>query len=122
MAACVLRRAAMATANREQLAAELIKLRRVYEPYESRDKEICAELKRLAAGAGNFEVVVRGKGRIKVSAPKDKAMKGTAPEIVVEKFMELPQRERDRMTERGIVKMEPQYTGAYYGAVTVEFF
>jgi|SRR5215467_8524167 len=108
--------------DREKLAEELIRLRRVYEPHEARDKEICAELKRLAAGAGNFEVVIKRKGRIKVSAPKEKAMKGIAPEIVVDKFMALPERERAKLTERGIVRMEPQYTGAYYGAVTVELF
>jgi hypothetical protein len=38
----------MATPNRDKLAEELIKLRKVYEPYEARDREICAELKRLA--------------------------------------------------------------------------
>lgn len=111
----------MAT-SKEKLAEELIRLRRLYEPHEARDKEICAELKRLAAGDGNFEVVVSGKGRIKVSAPKDKAMKGIAPEIVIEKFMALPDRQRDRLRELGVVRMEPQYTGAYYGAVTVELF
>src|SRR5215468_9700187 len=112
----------MASPNREKLAEELIRLRKVYEPHEARDKEICAELKRIAGEGGNFEVVVKGRGRIKVSAPKDKAMKGIAPEIAVDLFMTLPLRERERLIDRGIVKMEPQYAGAYYGAVTVELF
>jgi hypothetical protein len=54
----------MATSNRDKLAEELIRLRKVYEPYEARDKEICAELKRLALDGGNFEIVIKGKGRI----------------------------------------------------------
>jgi hypothetical protein len=108
--------------DREKLADELIRLRTIYQPYEARDKEVCAELKRLAGESGNFEVVIKGKGRIKVSKPKAKEMTGLAPEIVVEAFLGLPQRERDRLEEKGIVKMAPQYTGAYYGAVTVELF
>jgi hypothetical protein len=110
------------TPNRDKLAAELIALRKKYEPFEARDKEICTLLKQLAGSSGNFEVVVKGEGRIKVSAPKDKAMKGTAPEIVVEAFMALPQRRRDALIEQGVVKVFPQYSGAYYGAVTVELF
>jgi len=113
----------MGIPDKQNLARELIGLRSKYEPYEARDKEICAELKRLAAdGGGNFEVVVKGKGRIKVSKPKPKEMTGPAPEIVVDKFLALPDRKREDLIERGIVKMEPQYSGAYYGAVTVELF
>jgi hypothetical protein len=80
-------------------------------------------LKRDAADHGeNFQLVVDKLGRIKVSAPKDKVCKGTAPEIIVEAFLALPERERDKLIEKGIVRIAEQWTGAYYGAVTVELF
>lgn len=108
--------------KRDKLARELIELRRRYAPYEARDAEICSLLKAEARDGGNFEVVINKVGRIKVSSPREKAMKGLAPEIIVDAFLGLPQMKRDRLIEDGIVKMEPQYSGAYYGAVTVELY
>src|SRR5258708_32740284 len=102
--------------TREELVTELLDMRRIYALYEARDSEICALLKAEAADeGGNFQVTIDGLGRIKVSAPRDKAMKGEAPELVVNKFYALPDRKREALIEQGIVKMEPQYSGAYYG-------
>jgi hypothetical protein len=57
-----------------------------------------------------------------VSAPKTKRCIGTAPEIVVEAFLKLPERERKRLLERGIVIEAEQWKAPYYGSVTAELF
>ncbi len=57
-----------------------------------------------------------------MSAPKTKRCIGTAPEIVVEAFLKLPERERKRLLERGIVIEAEQWKAPYYGSVTAELF
>jgi hypothetical protein len=86
----------------------------------AREKEIKTIL--LSDADGNFKEVVDGIGVVKVSAPKPERCTGTAPEIVVEAFLGMTELQRDRLTEKGIVKIAEQWTGKYYGSVTVELF
>lgn len=43
-------------------------------------------------------------------------------ELDFQEWLKAPQRIRDSLIERGIVKKVTEYTGPYYGAVTVELF
>lgn len=104
----------------DALCRELLALCRKNAEDDARRDEIKAELKKGAVE--NFQVTVAGLGKVKVSAPQPKRCTGTAPEVVVESFLALPQREQDRLTERGIVRIAQQWKNAYYGSVTPELF
>jgi hypothetical protein len=110
--------------DRDKLAKELVKLRKVYAPYEGRDAEICSVLKQDAAdNGGNFQVVVDKQGKVKVSAPHGKAPKGETWELDLDAWInKTTQAERARLMDKGLIKRVTEYSGAYYGAVTVELF
>jgi hypothetical protein len=105
------------------LARELAKLRAEHATVFARDAELKSLLIEIAKSKGeNFKEVATGLGTVNVSAPKEARCKGTAPELVIEAFLAAPERTRDNLIERGIVKIVEQWTGAYYGAVTVKLF
>jgi hypothetical protein len=109
--------------DREKLVRRLIKLRRIYAPYEGEDKEICASLKKDGGdNGGNFQLVIDKQGKVSVSAPHSKTPKGTTWEFDLEALAEglrldsqEPHGAGDRQGGHGIFR-------AYYGAVTVELF
>jgi hypothetical protein len=107
--------------NRHALCEELLKLRAKHADVYAREKEIKSLLIK-DAGDENFKEVIDKLGAVKVSAPKPERCTGTAPEIVVEAFLMLSERERDKLTGKGIVKIAEQWTGKYYGSVTAELF
>jgi hypothetical protein len=76
-----------------------------------------------ADASENFQIRIEKLDAVKVSEPKDKRCVGTAPQIVVEAFLKLPEGHRKSLIERGIVTrgaaMEER---AYYGGVTIELF
>jgi hypothetical protein len=101
----------------------LITLRRIYAPYEGEDAELCALLKKEAKEAGDgYQITIDKYGRVKVSAPHDKTMKGETWELDIQAFINATQRTRDSLMRQGIVKKVTEYSGAYYGSVTVELF
>jgi hypothetical protein len=115
--------AAKKLSKREEAARELVDLRQEFREAYARDKELCAILKEEAKTLGeNFKETFPGLGVVKVSAPKEARCKGTAPEVVVEAFLKLTDKEQDKLTERGIVKIAEQWTNPYYGSVTVDLF
>lgn len=108
---------------RRAAAEELVRLRSKNAAVYAREKELKKTLTTAAGDLGeNFQETFPGVGTVKVSAPKPKSCKGTAPEIVVETFLALPERERDRLTGKGIVAIAEQWSSPYYGAVTVDLF
>lgn len=107
----------------DALCTELLKLTRKTEADDARKKEIKTELLRVAGESGeNMKIIIEKLGLVKVSAPRPKECTGVAPEVVVEVFLALPEREQDRLKERGIVKIAEQWKNAYYGSVTPELF
>ncbi len=108
--------------NREKLVSELLELRRKYAPYEPRDKEIRALLIQSAEDEGESFKIVDELGKTSVSAPQPKRLTGTAPEVVVEKFLALPAREQKALLRQGIVRIAEQWKDAYSGQVRVELF
>src|SRR5258708_14413847 len=101
--------------NREKLVNELLELRRKYAPYEPRDKEIRALLIQSAEDEGESFKIVDELGKASVSAPQPKRLTGTAPEVVVEKYLSLPAREQKAMLSQVIVRSAAQCRDAYSG-------
>jgi hypothetical protein len=107
--------------DHEALCRELLNIRKKHAEAFAREDEIKSELK--TGAAENFQVKIDYKlGVVKVSAPKPKRCIGTAPEIVVETFLKLPENQRKSLVERGIVIEAEQWKSAYYGSVTPELF
>jgi hypothetical protein len=109
--------------RREKLVKELLELRQQYKPFEARDDEICSLLKQDAKDeGGNFKVTIEGLGFVNVSAPKDQHRTGTSYELNLDKFLASPQRDQDRLIERGYARKIEVWKNAYYGAVNVTLF
>jgi hypothetical protein len=108
--------------NRDKLVKELLELRHKYAPYEPRDKEIRALLIQSAEDEGESFKIMDELGRANVSAPQPKRLTGTAPEVVVDKFLALPKAEQNTLIRRGIVRIAEQWKDAYSGRVTVVLF
>jgi len=109
--------------DRDKLARRLIAIEKISAPHAGERAEICAALKKDAKdNGGNFQVAIDKHGKVIVSAPKDKKFKGKTWELDLEAFMQAPKNQRDALLKRGIVKEVDEYTGAYYGSVTVELF
>jgi hypothetical protein len=106
----------------EKRVRRLLTLRRIYAPYEGEDAEICQWLKQEAARTGNFQESIAKLGKIKVSAPHDRKFKGKTWVLDVEAFLQAAKPTRDSLLKRGLVKEVDEYSGAYYGSVTVELF
>jgi hypothetical protein len=107
--------------TRHALCEELLKLRSEHADAFAREKEIKALLIK-DAGTENFKEVVDKLGVVKVSAPKEQRCTGTAPELVIDAFLGMTELQRDKLTEKGVVKIAEQWTGKYYGSVTAELF
>lgn len=109
--------------ERAALARELVTIHRKHSEAFLRIDDLKAQLKKMAGDLGeNFKEEFPGLGAVKVSAPKDKRCKGTAPEIVVEAFLGLPERRREKLLADGIVVVAEQWTSPYYGSVSVDLF
>lgn len=107
--------------DRDSLAAELVEIEKRQTLDNARKKEIKVALLEAANGE-NYKVAIPGLGVVKVSAPKDARCTGTAPQIVVEAFLDLPRARQEKLVEQGVVTIAEQWTGKYYGSVTVELF
>lgn len=103
-----------------ELAEELVDLRRKYAAVFDRTEELKSALKDGATS--NFKEVFTGKGEVTVSAAKPKEKTGTAPEVVVSVFLQLPKKEQTALVKAGVVQIVDVYNGAYYGAVKVKLF
>ena len=85
--------------------------------------DLKTRLKAVATGLkANFKETFAGLGEVSVSASREKTFKGNLPIVVPEVWNALPKKERDTLEKKGIVKMEPSYTGAFYGKVEVKLF
>ena len=109
--------------DRDKLARRLLAIDKISAPYQGERAEICAALKKEAEEAGgNYQVLVDRQGRVKVSAPHGREPKGETWELDLQAWLKLTQKTRDSLLARGIVKKVTEYSGAYYGGVTVELF
>lgn len=109
--------------SRLKLVRELLQLRKDNEAIYKREEELKADLKAIAGGLGeNFKETIPGLGSVSVAPPKDKQFKGTMPEVVGLKWTALTDAQRKKYLEGGVIAEVEQWSGAYYGAVTVKLF
>lgn len=109
--------------DRRQLAEELVGIHKEHRKVFERMDAIKASLKQLAGEAGaSFQELFSDVGKVSVAPPKPKTFKGRVPECVPEKFYALPKGEQTRLEKQGLIVQADQYTGAYYGSVTVDLY
>lgn len=106
--------------TRLELCRELLQLRIDNGPALSRMDAIKTELKAIATKDGKFRETFVGIGYVSVSPESAGKFKGDFPIVNVEAWKALKPARQDKLIEDGIVKIESQYSGAYYGAVTVK--
>jgi hypothetical protein len=114
-----------AAIERRELAQELLALNRKHADTFARIDDLKSALRAIATDAGeNFKEEFAGKGAVKVSGGHAAAFKGILPEVAVDVFLALPEKEREKLTDakRGVIKMVPTYGKPYYGSVTVDLF
>lgn len=108
--------------KRRAFAEELVGLWVKHAPMLARMDELKTELKAIATDTDNFQEVIPGKGKVKVSGKRDKQLLGEKPEVVDERFTALSAAERKALLKSGVVAMVENWSGAYYGSVTVDLF
>lgn len=80
-----------------------------------------AELKSLASeGGDSFKEDFGAQGSVSVSPPKPKTFKGEVPVVVTEAWLKLKDADREKLTGKGIIVVEQQWSQAYGGRVTVK--
>lgn len=104
------------------LAAELVGIHKKHAKDFGRVDELKTALKDIATENGSFQEIVTGKGKVKVSGEKPKEFLGNLPELVPAKFNELTPAKQKALVDSGLVAIVPNYSGAYYGRVTVDLF
>jgi hypothetical protein len=83
--------------------------------------DLKAELRKLGApGHDGFVEEFAGKGLVKVSGGSVEKFKGIMPVLDPAAFLELPDKQRDKLTGDKIVTMQRQFTEARRPSVTVK--
>jgi hypothetical protein len=109
--------------KRIALCEELVSIHKKHESVFARMDEIKSELKAIATStSANFKETIAGKGTVTVAGEKDGAFKGDFPIVRIEAWKGLKPKQQDDLLEKGIIAIEAQYSGKYYGAVTVKLF
>jgi hypothetical protein len=106
--------------TRLDLCRELLQLRIDNGPALTRMDAIKTELKAMAGVDGKFRETIVGVGYVSVSPESAPKFKGDFPIVNVEAWKALKPARQEKLLEDGVVKIESQYSGAYYGAVTVK--
>lgn len=106
--------------TRLELCRELLQLRIDNGAALTRMDAIKTELKAIAGTEGKFRETIVGVGYVSVSPESPPKFKGDFPIVDVEAWKALKPARQEKLLEDGIVKIESQYSGAYYGAVTVK--
>ena len=113
-------KATLKASARAELCRELLDIELEHRAMFERMDAIKAQLKQIAGNDGQFREVFPGFGHVSVSPAKPKTFKGELPVLVGEAWLALKDTRRDKLIADGLVKIEPQFTGAYYGRVDVE--
>lgn len=106
--------------TRAELCRELLQLRIDNGPAFTRMDAIKTELKAIAGAEGKFRETFVGLGYVSVAPESAPKFKGDFPIVDVEAWKALKPVRQDKLLADGVVKIESQYSGAYYGAVTVK--
>ncbi|MBR0855503.1 hypothetical protein [Bradyrhizobium liaoningense] len=109
--------------KRDELCAEALKLRKKHKPAFDRLEAIKAELKLIANELGRgFRQTDPKIGHVSVSPEKPERFDGDFPVIDVRKLQALPDAQRQKLYDDGIVATESKWSKPYYGQVTIELY
>ena len=109
--------------KRQSLCDELVGIHKKHAATFDRVDAIKSELKQLATDAGeSFKISIAGKGEVNVSGSKKGAYKGDLPILQSDAWLGLTEKQREKHIETGLIKIEAQFGGDYYGAVKVKLF
>jgi hypothetical protein len=109
--------------SRRNSAKDLLDLERKIGADRARMEDLKRGLREIATDQDeNFKEEFAGEGVVKVAGRKDGALKGILPVLDAEQFLGLSERRRETLLDGGLVKMEEQRSGTFYGSVTVEVF
>jgi hypothetical protein len=113
-------RASRTSADRREIAAELLTLQKKIEPillqiddYKERLRDIVKD-----TGAG-FTEEIEGLGSVEVKAGREAKLTGTCPELVVEAALAMPAGRLKRLIESGLIKMVEVWSKKASPSVTV---
>ena len=107
--------------DRDALCKELLTIEKKHEKDFARMGEIKSLLKGDADGI-NFKITITGLGEVSVSAPKPASLEGQTQELVLDRYLALPEKRRELLIEQGLVITVPIEKKAYYGGVTTKIF
>lgn len=123
MATAEAKLATKALERRRALAEQLVDLQVQHRSTFAQMDGLKSDLKKIATDAGaNFKEEFSGRGQVAVSAAHGKTFKGTVPTLSVEAWFNLPKSRQQKLLDGGLVKLVDEYTGGYYGGVTVKLF
>jgi hypothetical protein len=108
------------TMKPRQLAEELVRLQAEHRPLFDRQEALKSQLRSTATE--NFKEVFAGIGEVSVSAPKPGETTGTAPELVIASYLELPKKDQKALLKAGTVQIVDAVKSAYHGQVRVKLF
>lgn len=106
--------------TRAELCRELLELRSAHAPIFDRIEAIKTQLKLFAGAEGKFRETFGDLGYVSASPESPPKFKGDFPIVDVEAWKALKSARQDKLLEDGIIKIEAQYSGAFYGSVTVK--
>ena len=104
-------------------ATELAQLEKKHRAVFARRDEIVTKLKDDATKRGDgFKIDLPKLGVVKVAGRKEKEFLGEVPEAVPEAWKKLSASERKALIKKGVIAIVDNWSGAFYGRVTVELF
>jgi hypothetical protein len=107
--------------KRRKAAEDLLAIHRKLAADFLKIDKLEAELKQLAGECGDsFREDFGADGNVSVSPPKPKTYKGEVPEVVPEAWNALKKGDQKRLMADGLIKVEPQWSNAFSGRVTVK--
>lgn len=107
--------------QRRELAHELLKINHKHADDYARIAAIEVLLKTVATELGeSFKEEFAGEGYVSASGRIEAEFKGNVPQIQTELWLTLPAAERKKLEKSGVVKIEPHWSKASNGRVTVK--
>lgn len=106
---------------RRKLCEERLDIERKLKPEYDRIDVIDSELKGAAVLVGeSFRETIAGKGSVSVAPPHGAKFNGDLPVVQTEAWLGLKKSERNALIKSGLIKVEPDWSKAFGGRVTVK--
>jgi hypothetical protein len=107
---------------RRRLAKKLVDLHLRYRKLFAEIDGLKASLIANAKNAGDSFREVFEKGQLTVAPPKAKECRGMIAVLDQAMFKALPESRRQKLIDDGLISMQEDWSGAFYGRATVKLF